>query len=82
MTIIKEEIEKNRQILIRLRRFFQTNLNEFQICVSEMKVTLLKFNKNKKNSFSNDFLEKIEEKNLTNNLFNALDKKSNVIIDE
>ena len=50
--------------------------------MSEMKVTLLKFNKNKKNSFSNDFLEKIEEKNLTNNLFNALDKKSNVIIDE
>ena len=82
MTIIEKKIENNRQILTRLRRFLQTNSNEFQICVNEIKITLFKFDENEKNNFANDFFEKSEKNNFTNDFFNVFDEKSNVIIDK
>ena len=60
MTIIEEKIEKNRQILTRLRRFLQTSSNEFRICVNEVKATLFKLNESEK--LACDFLEKSEKK--------------------
>ena len=49
---------------------FQTKLSmKFQICVNEVRATLLEFNENEENNSSNDFLS-------------ALDCASDVIVDE
>ena len=82
ITIIEKKIENNRQILTRLRQSLRTNSNEFQICVSEIRATLLELNENEKNNFANDFFEECEKNNSTNDFSNVLDEKSNVIIDE
>ena len=79
MTIIEKKIERNRQILTRLRRFLQTSSNEFRICVNEIKITLLKLNESEE--FACDLLEKSEKNSFSNDFLNALDT-SDVIVDE
>ena len=68
MTIIEEKIENNRQILTRLRQSLRTSSNEFQVCVNEIRASLM-LDENEKNSSTDDFL-------------NASDEESDVIIDE
>ena len=75
----RNKIEKNRQILTRLRRFLQTSSNEFRICVSEVRATLLKLNENEE--FACDLLEESEENNSSSDFLDALDT-SDVIVDE
>ena len=67
MTIIEKKIENNRQMLIRLREFLQTNSVEFRVCVSEIQVALFEFD---------------EEINFANDLFEIHDCAFDEIIDE
>ena len=53
MITIEKKIENNRQILTRLRQSLQSISNEFQICVSEIRATMLEFN-NEENRFASD----------------------------
>ena len=82
MTITKEKIENNRQILTRLRQSLRTSSDEFQICVNEIRATLFELNENEKNNPANDFFEKCEKNSFTNDFSNVLDEESDVIIDE
>ena len=55
ITIIKEKIENNRQMLTRLREFLQTNFDKFRICVNVIRIELFKFDK--KINFANNFFD-------------------------
>ena len=79
MTITEEEIEENRQILARLRRSLQTSSDEFRICVSEVRATLLKPNESGESAC--DLFEESGEDSPSGDFLNALDT-SDVIADE
>ena len=79
MTITKDEIEDNRQILTRLRQSLQTNSNEFSIYVNEVRVTMLELNESE--IFACELLEESEENSSSGDFLLALDT-SDVIINE
>ena len=81
MTIIEEKIENNRQILTCLRRSLQTNSDEFYVCVSEVRVALLKLKENEENNSASDLFEESEEDSSSNDFLDAF-SASDVIIDE